>query len=159
MSGLAKSFGDHQVLTSIDFEVHAGSVTVPIGLSGSGKTTVLRLLNSLEILDRRARAHRRGRPRLLTVGRQGRHRGPARPERDGLPVAQPLPPHDGPGEHHRGARRSCSAGPGGDVVSDARRLLELVGLEEKADQYLYQLSGGQQQRVGIARALALRPKF
>ena len=42
VAGLPKSFGDHQVLTSIDFEVHAGSVTVLIGPSGSGKTTVLR---------------------------------------------------------------------------------------------------------------------
>lgn len=51
VTGLAKSFGDHEVLTSIDFEVHAGSVTVLIGPSGSGKTTVLRSLNTLETPD------------------------------------------------------------------------------------------------------------
>jgi cystine transport system ATP-binding protein len=46
-----------------------------------------------------------------------------------------------------------------EAIADARRLLEQVGLAEKADQYPFQLSGGQQQRVGIARALALAPKL
>jgi cystine transport system ATP-binding protein len=41
--------------------------------------------------------------------------------------------------------------------AEALRLLELVGLADKADSYAHQLSGGQQQRVGIARALALKP--
>ena len=49
--------------------------------------------------------------------------------------------------------------PAAEAIEDARRLLDQVGLAEKADQYPFQLSGGQQQRVGIARALALRPKL
>ena len=49
--GLTKTFGDHRVLRSIDFEVPVGTVTVLIGPSGSGKTTVLRSLNVLETPD------------------------------------------------------------------------------------------------------------
>jgi ABC-type histidine transport system ATPase subunit len=47
--------------------------------------------------------------------------------------------------------------PKAEAIEDARRLLEQVGLAEKADQYPYQLSGGQQQRVGIAGVRATRP--
>ncbi len=49
--GLSKSFGDNQVLRSIDLEVRRGEVVVLIGPSGSGKTTVLRSLNGLETPD------------------------------------------------------------------------------------------------------------
>ena len=47
--GLRKSFGDNEVLRSIDLEVRRGGVTALIGPSGSGKTTVLRSLNGLEV--------------------------------------------------------------------------------------------------------------
>ncbi len=48
--------------------------------------------------------------------------------------------------------------PRDEAIADARRLLAMVGLEDKADQYPARLSSGQQQRVAIARALAMRPK-
>ena len=158
VSGLAKSFGDHQVLTSIDFEVHAGSVTVLIGPSGSGKTTVLRSLNSLEIPDR-------GHVRIDEVDLDfsqsvaKRQLADLRAQSGMVFQSHNLFPHMTVLENIIEGPTVVQRRPRGDVVSDARRLLELVGLEEKADQYPYQLSGGQQQRVGIARALALRPKL
>ncbi|HEX4645857.1 MAG TPA: ATP-binding cassette domain-containing protein, partial [Verrucomicrobiae bacterium] len=45
-----------------------------------------------------------------------------------------------------------------DAEAQARKLLDKVGLEEKADAYPARLSGGQQQRVAIARALAMEPQ-
>ena len=163
VTGLAKSFGDHEVLTSIDFEVHAGSVTVLIGPSGSGKTTVLRSLNTLETPDG-------GVVRIGDVevdfssaapkGSARKKQLSALRDQSGMVFqSHNLFPHmtvlqnviEGPTVVQRRPRE--------EVMGEARRLLDLVGLAEKADQYPYQLSGGQQQRVGIARALALRPKL
>ena len=158
VAGLAKSFGDHQVLTSIDFEVHAGSVTVLIGPSGSGKTTVLRSLNSLEIPDS-------GHVRIDEVDLDfsqsvaKRQLADLRAQSGMVFQSHNLFPHMTVLENIIEGPTVVQRRPRGDVASDARRLLELVGLEEKAGQYPYQLSGGQQQRVGIARALALRPKL
>ena len=155
--GLAKSFGDHEVLRSIDFEVHAGSVTVLIGPSGSGKTTVLRSLNALETPD----------SGVVRIGDVEVDWGQAVPGRR----ARELRAQSGMvfQSHHLFPHLTVLANvlegpvvvqkrPRAEAERDARALLELVGLEEKADQYPYQLSGGQQQRVGIARALAVRPK-
>jgi cystine transport system ATP-binding protein len=158
VSGLAKSFGDHEVLTSIDFEVHAGSVTVLIGPSGSGKTTVLRSLNTLETPD--AGVVRIGEVEVDFSRAATKKQLAALRAQSGMVFqSHNLFPHmtvlqnviEGPTVVQRRPRE--------EAVAEARRLLDLVGLAEKADQYPYQLSGGQQQRVGIARALALRPKL
>ena len=156
--GLAKAFGDHQVLTSIDFEVHAGTVTVLIGPSGSGKTTVLRSLNALERAD--AGVVRIGEVRVDFSGEvTKRHTALLRAQSGMVFQSHNLFPHmtvlqnviEGPTVVQRRPRQ--------EAERDARDLLRLVGLEEKAGQYPYQLSGGQQQRVGIARALAIRPQL
>jgi len=163
VSGLAKAFGDHQVLTSIDFEVHAGSVTVLIGPSGSGKTTVLRSLNTLETPDS-------GVVRIGDVevdfsgpapkGSTRKKQLAALREQSGMVFqSHNLFPHMTVLQNVIEGPTVVQRRPRGEVVAEARRLLDLVGLAEKADQYPYQLSGGQQQRVGIARALALRPKL
>lgn len=159
VAGLAKSFGSHEVLRSIDFEVHAGTVTVLIGPSGSGKTTVLRSLNALDVAD--AGVVRIGEVAVDFARRPVTKRQVAELRAQSGMVFQShnLFPHmtvidnvtSGP-VLVQGVRR-------GVAESEGRALLELVGLEDKASAYPYQLSGGQQQRVGIARALACRPKL
>ncbi|WP_019143848.1 amino acid ABC transporter ATP-binding protein [Aeromicrobium massiliense] len=156
-TGLSKSFGDLQVLRSIDLTIRKGEVVALIGPSGSGKTTVLRSLNGLEVPD----------GGVLTVGDgleldfsypiSDVHRYALRDRSAMVFQAHNLFPHktvlqnviEGPTVVHKVPRDRA--------VADARELLERVGLLEKQDAYPHQLSGGQQQRVGIVRALALKP--
>jgi cystine transport system ATP-binding protein len=157
--GLAKAFGDHEVLRSVDFEVPAGTVTVVIGPSGSGKTTLLRSLNALDVAD--AGLVRIGDVEVDFARRPlAKRRVAELRARSGMVFqAHNLFPHltvlqnvtSGPVLVQRRDRAGAEA--------EARELLGLVGLAEKADAYPYQLSGGQQQRVGIARALAIRPQL
>ncbi|MCQ4121344.1 amino acid ABC transporter ATP-binding protein [Rhodococcus sp. FXJ9.536] len=158
VSGVEKSFGEHQVLRDISFDVQPGTVTVIIGPSGSGKTTVLRTLNALDLAD----------GGVITIGdvsvdfavKVDRSTLARFRAQSGMVFqAHNLFPHktviqnvtEGPVVVQKRPRDEARAG--------ALTLLTQVGLAEKADQYPYQLSGGQQQRVGIARALALKPKL
>ena len=154
--GLTKTFGDHRVLKSIDFEVPVGTVTVLIGPSGSGKTTVLRSLNVLETPD--TGVIRIGDVEAdFSTAVTKRQMKALRAQSGMVFQAHNLFPH-------MKVLQNITAGPilvqhrnQADADSDAMQLLRIVGLAEKADQYPYQLSGGQQQRVGIARALAIKP--
>jgi cystine transport system ATP-binding protein len=159
VAGLAKAFGDHEVLRSIDFEVHAGTVTVLIGPSGSGKTTVLRSLNALDVPD--AGVVRIGEVSVDFAGPPVTKKQVTdlRAQSGMVFQANNLFPH-------MTVLANVTSGPvlvqgvaPAAAEADARELLAMVGLAEKADAYPYQLSGGQQQRVGIARALACRPKL
>ncbi len=155
--GLQKSFGDNQVLKSIDLTVPQGKVVALIGPSGSGKTTVLRSLNGLETPDGGTVAFRSDTPVDFSRPVSRRQLAALR-DRSAMVFQQyNLFPHktvleniiEGPVQVQRRRRA--------DAVEAAESLLERVGLTEKKDQYPVELSGGQQQRVGIVRALALRP--
>ncbi|MFV0632784.1 amino acid ABC transporter ATP-binding protein [Demequina sp.] len=162
VSGVTKSFGDHQVLRSVDLSVARGEVVAIIGASGSGKTTLLRSLNGLETPD----------TGVVSVGdvtvdfaslagaKHGivdRQRAALRDRSAMVFQHYHLFPHktvlenitEGPIVVHKRPREQAQA--------EARALLERVGLDDRADAYPHELSGGQQQRVGIVRALALRP--
>jgi cystine transport system ATP-binding protein len=158
--GLAKSFGDHRVLESIDFQVATGSVTVLIGPSGSGKTTVLRCLNALETPD--AGQIRIGDVDLtypIADRKAGKRAGERLRAQSGMVFqAHNLFPHMSVLQNVIEGPTTVQGWPRAEAEAEGRELLRLVGLAEKAEQYPFQLSGGQQQRVGIARALALRPK-
>jgi len=155
--GLRKSFGDHVVLSGIDFDVQASQVVVVIGPSGSGKSTFLRCCNGLE------------RPEGGSVEICGRTL-----VRDG----RMLPDHglDALREEvgmvfqsfnlfpHLSVMNNISLGPRklrglsrADADTEALALLKKVGLVEKANAMPASLSGGQKQRVAIARALAMKP--
>lgn len=158
VKALKKSFGEIDVLCDVSFSVPAGSVTVIIGSSGSGKTTVLRSLNALDPADS-------GSIRIGDVSVDFATTVSAadlrllRAQSGMVFQSHNLFPHKTVLQNIIEGPVIVQKRPKDEAIADALTLLEQVGLETKADQYPFQLSGGQQQRVGIARALALRPKL
>jgi cystine transport system ATP-binding protein len=157
--GLRKSFGDVEVLTSIDLDVRRGQVIALIGPSGSGKTTVLRSLNGLEVPDAGTVDFADSAPVDFATKPSRRQLLGLRDHSAMVFQHYNLFPHrtvienviEGPVQVQRRTRA--------DARADALALLARVGLEDKADAYPFELSGGQQQRVGIVRALALQPQL
>jgi polar amino acid transport system ATP-binding protein len=161
--GIRKSFGSQQVLRGIDLEVAAGEVCCIIGPSGSGKSTLLRCINHLEKVDG-GQIHVDGeligyrqsgnRMHELSVREVARQRSAI-----GMVFQRfNLFPHMTALENIMEAPRRVKREPAAEVRERALRLLDRVGLPDKADSYPAQLSGGQQQRIAIARALAMRPR-
>jgi polar amino acid transport system ATP-binding protein len=152
LEGVKKSFGDNVVLDGIDLTVNAGETLVVIGPSGSGKSTLLRCVNLLEPIDS---------GRIFFEGEEITRKGVKRAairQRIGIVFQQfNLFPHLRALDNLTlGARRVAHI-PRKEAEARARKLLERVGLADKARSYPHQLSGGQQQRVAIARALMMRP--
>jgi glutamate transport system ATP-binding protein len=149
-----KSFGDNVVLNDVNLTVERGSAIVIAGPSGSGKSTMLRCVNGLEPIDS-------GEVRFdgTAVDYSGKALSRLRADIGMVFQQFNLFPHMtvldnvvlGPVKS-KGVSRD-------EAVERARRLLERVGIPEKADEYPADLSGGQQQRVAIARALAMEPKL
>ncbi|WP_422002388.1 amino acid ABC transporter ATP-binding protein [Reyranella sp.] len=154
IDGLNKSFGTLPVLRDLSLDVAAGEVVSVCGASGSGKSTLLRCINGLEDIDSgsirfegaevpRSRAGLRALRRHIGMVFQSFNLFP-----------------------HLTALQNISLGPrrilgksSGEAREAAQRLLERVGLADKADAFPDFLSGGQQQRVAIARALAMQPSL
>ncbi|MDA1194817.1 MAG: amino acid ABC transporter ATP-binding protein [Planctomycetota bacterium] len=159
--GVTKRFGETVVLDGIDLDVHAGEVLAVLGPSGGGKSTILRLINGLEVRDGGT---------LSVLGRDVPLGPPAARPED--PWWRPLRQEIGfvfQAFHlypHRTALENITLAPVAvrGVAPEAARaeglaLLERVGLSAKADARPRELSGGQQQRVAIARALAMDPRI
>jgi iron(III) transport system ATP-binding protein len=148
VTGLWKGYSAQSVLRGVELEVATGSLTAVLGLSGCGKTTLLRVIAGFE---RAERGCVRLGERTLDDGRSF-----VAPERRGVgyvPQEGALFPHLSVAGNV-GFGLSRVARRGGAVAE----LLELVGLGALADRFPHQLSGGEQQRVALARALARRPE-
>lgn len=161
---LSKSFGDHQVLRDVDFDVFPGSVVSILGSSGSGKSTLLRCATLLETMDGgdliylgeyAAKADETGKAVYGTKADLQKAR-----QNFGLVFQNfNLFPHYSVLKNITEPPILIGKRPKDEVYAEARELLRKMGLADKEDAYPYQLSGGQQQRVSIARALAMKPKI
>ena len=145
---VSKSFKKTRVLEDIDFDVAEGESLVLLGASGSGKTTILRIIAGLEEPDT---------GRVILHGKDVTEL-PARERGVGVIFqAYALFPRmtveKNIGYGLRIRRRSRK-----EIKETVDSLIELVGLQEHRKKYPSQLSGGQQQRVAIARTLAYKPQ-
>lgn len=152
VESLKKSFGSLEVLKDINMEVKEGEVVCLIGPSGSGKSTFLRCLNKLEeptggviIVD--------DYDLMAKTSDINKIR-----ENIGMVFQQfNLFPHLSVLQNIMLAPVDRKRMTKEQAEEKAKKLLDRVGLLEKADVYPASLSGGQQQRVAIARALAMEP--
>ncbi|MDU1261398.1 MAG: amino acid ABC transporter ATP-binding protein [Veillonella sp.] len=152
LKDVRKSFGKNEVLKGINLQIDKGEVVVIIGPSGSGKSTVLRTMNYLEeptsghvIVDGMDLSDKNKLNAVRTeVGMvfQNFNLFPHMTVLDNLTLA--------PVNVRKTDKKEAQ-----DI---AIKLLERVGLADKAQMYPDSLSGGQKQRVAIARALAMKPK-
>jgi len=150
---LHKTFENNRVLRGVNYHVHQGEKIVVIGPSGSGKSTFLRCLNLLEV---------------PTSGEIWF---------DGINIIDQKTDIDKVREHmgmvfqnfnlfnNLTIMQNITLAPiklkvmgKEEAGENALKLLERVGLKEKADAYPSQLSGGQKQRVAIVRSLAMNPR-
>ncbi|MFC7219872.1 amino acid ABC transporter ATP-binding protein [Streptomyces polyrhachis] len=162
--GVHKSFGAAHILKGIDLEVAPREVFCLVGPSGSGKSTFLRCINHLEKIDGgrlsvdghlvgyRQKGDKLYELKEKEVAAQRKDIGMVFQRFNLFPHMTALAnvmeaPVQVKGESRAVARER------------ARKLLDRVGLADKAGHYPSQLSGGQQQRVAIARALAMEPKL
>ena len=154
---VSKSFTDGKsavhALHDVSLEVEAGQIFGVVGTSGAGKSTLIRCVNRLEVPESgriwvdgeeisalETSALRKSRQKMGMIFQQFNLLSQRTSAEN---IAYPL--------EIAGIAKL-------ERVARVKELLNLVGLEDKADAYPAQLSGGQKQRVGIARAIANHPK-
>jgi len=154
LESVKKSFGSNVVLNGIDLSIARGEAVVIAGPSGSGKSTLLRCINGLESVDE-------GDVRFegKSITKAGKSIFRLRSQMGMVFQQFNLFPH-------KTVLENVTLGPTevlgvgrAEAEQRARKLLDRVGIAEKADATPADLSGGQQQRVAIARALAMEPKL
>lgn len=137
MKNIIKSFGEFHAVNGVDFSLTKGEIVAIIGPSGSGKSSLLKCINGL-VEKSSGEVILNG-----TTGMVFQHFN--------------LFPHMTCLKNVMYAPVKVKKMNEKEAEKDARRLLKMVGLLDKADEYPNNLSGGQKQRVAIARALAMHP--
>ena len=137
MIDIVKDFGNFRAVDHVNFSMEKGEIVAIIGPSGSGKSTLLRCINGLN------------KPTSGEVILKG--------ETSMVFQHFNLFPHMTCMENVTYAPIKVKKQPKAEALRHGQELLEMVGLESKADVYPAMLSGGQKQRVAIARALAMYP--
>ena len=152
VTNLKKNFGKLEVLKDISVDVQEGEVVVLLGPSGSGKSTLLRCLNQLETATS---------GKIIIDGHDvtDKHTDINKVRENIGMVFQHFNLFN-----HLTVQDNMTLAPvhlklmnKEEARTEALRLLERVGLADKADAFPSQLSGGQKQRVAIARALEMKP--
>jgi peptide/nickel transport system ATP-binding protein len=168
-----KTGGEVRAVDNVSLDIHAGETLGLVGESGSGKSTLGRLIlrlieptsGSILYQGRDLLSASRGEMRRLRRDMQIIFQDPfasldPRFRVEDI-IAEPLIIHRN--ENESGAppsSRSSRQGRAFDLRGRVTELLRAVGLDESSlRRYPHEFSGGQRQRIGIARALALRPKF
>ena len=165
VSGLCKYYynGELKALDGVDYSINKGDVVVVIGPSGSGKSTFLRCLNLLEVptsgevvfkgvdITKKYYTDKNGNKVKLNIDEHRRKMGMVFQHFNLFP--------------HMTVLGNMTLAPikvkkmdKTEAEKKARKLLERVGLADRADAYPIQLSGGQKQRVAIVRALMMEPE-
>lgn len=153
-SGIYKAYDSLQILKGIDLEVNAGEVISIVGSSGAGKTTLLQILGTLDQPDKGLVEIDGVNPFSLSAKKLSAFRNQSigfifqfhqlLPEFTALENVM-LP------ALIKGTSQS-------DAQKEALRLLDLIGLKERAQHKPNELSGGEQQRVAVCRSLINQPK-
>ena len=154
VKNLCKSFGDVEVLKNISETIDKGEKVVIVGPSGSGKSTFLRCLNLMEHPTSGEIFFEGTDITRISESEMNRLR-----QRMGMVFQHfNLFPH-------LTIRKNITLAPvklglmtADEANARAEKLLEQVGLPDKADEYPPRLSGGQKQRIAIARSLAMNPE-
>lgn len=153
VQNLGKSFGKIDVLKDITVDIYKGDVVFVVGPSGSGKSTFLRCLNRLEE-PTKGHIYFEGTDITDPKTDIDKHR-----QKMGMVFQQfNLFPHMDIMKNLTLAPMKLQGKSQQEAEAEAMRLLERVGLSDRAHAYPSQLSGGQKQRIAIVRALCMQPE-